>query len=111
MLIENFYFISTTHIFKNAIPPFSLTKTGGQTRAQYIAIQFKLPIVVRLGLSLIGIFHEDNSTNPTKDQIPMVCFGPISQLEQLEFVRVGAKFGAKTVPFGVIGEDDVGQIT
>ncbi|KAG6438423.1 hypothetical protein SASPL_103366 [Salvia splendens] len=30
--------------------------------------------------------------------------------EQPEFVRVAAKFGAKIVPFGVVGEDDVGHL-
>ncbi|PIN01708.1 Diacylglycerol O-acyltransferase [Handroanthus impetiginosus] len=30
--------------------------------------------------------------------------------EQSEFVRMAAKFGAKIVPFGSIGEDDVGQL-
>lgn len=27
--------------------------------------------------------------------------------EQPEFVRVASKFGAKIVPFGVVGEDDI----
>ncbi|XP_057800473.1 phytyl ester synthase 2, chloroplastic-like [Salvia miltiorrhiza] len=30
--------------------------------------------------------------------------------EQSEFVRMAAKFGAKIVPFGVVGEDDVGHL-
>ncbi|XP_014496767.1 acyltransferase-like protein At3g26840, chloroplastic [Vigna radiata var. radiata] len=30
--------------------------------------------------------------------------------EQSEFVRMAARFGAKIVPFGVVGEDDVGQV-
>ncbi|KAL2240675.1 UNVERIFIED_CONTAM: Acyltransferase-like protein, chloroplastic [Sesamum indicum] len=30
--------------------------------------------------------------------------------EQSEFVRMAAKFGAKIVPFGSVGEDDVGQL-
>ncbi|KAL1547406.1 hypothetical protein AAHA92_23890 [Salvia divinorum] len=30
--------------------------------------------------------------------------------EQPEFVRVAAKFGAKIVPFGVVGEDDIGHL-
>ncbi|KAI9178353.1 hypothetical protein LWI28_025514 [Acer negundo] len=30
--------------------------------------------------------------------------------EQSEFVRVAAKFGAKIIPFGVMGEDDVAQL-
>ncbi|XP_019225895.1 PREDICTED: acyltransferase-like protein At3g26840, chloroplastic isoform X2 [Nicotiana attenuata] len=30
--------------------------------------------------------------------------------EQSEFVRMAARFGAKIVPFGTVGEDDVGQI-
>ncbi|RAL38181.1 hypothetical protein DM860_000875 [Cuscuta australis] len=30
--------------------------------------------------------------------------------EQSEFVRMAARFGAKIVPFGVVGEDDVGEL-
>lgn len=30
--------------------------------------------------------------------------------EQSEFVRMAARFGAKIIPFGVVGEDDVGQL-
>ncbi|XP_042017352.1 acyltransferase-like protein At3g26840, chloroplastic [Salvia splendens] len=30
--------------------------------------------------------------------------------EQSEFVRMAAKFGAKIVPFGVVGEDDIGHL-
>ncbi|PKI65508.1 hypothetical protein CRG98_014096 [Punica granatum] len=30
--------------------------------------------------------------------------------EQAEFVRMAAKFGAKIVPFGTVGEDDIGQV-
>ncbi|GAB4847356.1 hypothetical protein Ancab_026414 [Ancistrocladus abbreviatus] len=30
--------------------------------------------------------------------------------EQSEFVRMAARFGAKIVPFGVVGEDDIGQV-
>ncbi|KAK0590385.1 hypothetical protein LWI29_026345 [Acer saccharum] len=30
--------------------------------------------------------------------------------EQSEFVRVAAKFGAKIIPFGAVGEDDVAQL-
>ncbi|CAJ1789802.1 unnamed protein product [Sphenostylis stenocarpa] len=30
--------------------------------------------------------------------------------EQPEFVRMAARFGAKIVPYGVVGEDDVGQV-
>ncbi|KAM7509304.1 hypothetical protein LguiA_019757 [Lonicera macranthoides] len=30
--------------------------------------------------------------------------------EQSEFVRMAARFGAKIVPFGVVGEDDIGQL-
>ncbi|XWS32594.1 hypothetical protein CRYUN_Cryun22dG0003300 [Craigia yunnanensis] len=30
--------------------------------------------------------------------------------EQSEFVRMASKFGAKIVPFGVVGEDDVGEL-
>ncbi|XP_022740298.1 acyltransferase-like protein At3g26840, chloroplastic isoform X2 [Durio zibethinus] len=30
--------------------------------------------------------------------------------EQPEFVRMASKFGAKIVPFGVVGEDDVGEL-
>ncbi|KAK4483244.1 hypothetical protein RD792_010428 [Penstemon davidsonii] len=30
--------------------------------------------------------------------------------EQPEFVRMAARFGAKIVPFGAVGEDDIGQI-
>ncbi|KAL2505485.1 Esterase/lipase/thioesterase family protein [Abeliophyllum distichum] len=29
--------------------------------------------------------------------------------EQSEFVRMAARFGAKIIPFGVVGEDDIGQ--
>lgn len=31
--------------------------------------------------------------------------------EQSEFVRIAARFGAKIIPFGVVGEDDVGQVS
>ena len=31
--------------------------------------------------------------------------------EQTEFVRAAARFGAKIIPFGVIGEDDIGQVS
>lgn len=31
--------------------------------------------------------------------------------EQSEFVRMASKFGAKIVPFGVVGEDDVGEVS
>ncbi|OWM63782.1 hypothetical protein CDL15_Pgr006044 [Punica granatum] len=31
--------------------------------------------------------------------------------EQSEFVRMAARFGAKIVPFGAVGEDDIGQLT
>ncbi|KAL3818652.1 hypothetical protein ACJIZ3_004557 [Penstemon smallii] len=30
--------------------------------------------------------------------------------EEAEFVRMAAKFGAKIIPFGAVGEDDVGQL-
>ncbi|XWS30549.1 hypothetical protein CRYUN_Cryun24cG0127800 [Craigia yunnanensis] len=30
--------------------------------------------------------------------------------EQSEFVRMAARFGAKIVPFGVVGEDDVAKV-
>ncbi|KAA8548271.1 hypothetical protein F0562_004468 [Nyssa sinensis] len=30
--------------------------------------------------------------------------------EQSEFVRMAARFGAKIIPFGAVGEDDVGQV-
>ncbi|GAA0168316.1 hypothetical protein LIER_40536 [Lithospermum erythrorhizon] len=30
--------------------------------------------------------------------------------EQSEFVRMAARFGAKIIPFGVVGEDDIGQL-
>ncbi|KAI9176404.1 hypothetical protein LWI28_002403 [Acer negundo] len=30
--------------------------------------------------------------------------------EQSEFVRMAARFGAKIVPFGAVGEDDIGQV-
>ncbi|OMO99361.1 Diacylglycerol acyltransferase [Corchorus olitorius] len=29
--------------------------------------------------------------------------------EQSEFVRMAARFGAKIVPFGVVGEDDIAE--
>ena len=29
--------------------------------------------------------------------------------EQFEFVRMAARFGAKIIPFGVVGEDDIGE--
>ena len=31
--------------------------------------------------------------------------------DQPEFVRMAAKFGATIVPFGVIGEDDIAEVT
>jgi len=31
--------------------------------------------------------------------------------EQSEFVRMAARFGAKIVPFGSVGEDDLGQVS
>lgn len=31
--------------------------------------------------------------------------------EQSEFVRMAARFGAKIVPFGAVGEDDIGQVS
>lgn len=31
--------------------------------------------------------------------------------EQSEFVRMAARFGAKIVPFGVVGEDDFGEVS
>lgn len=31
--------------------------------------------------------------------------------EQSEFVRIAARFGAKIIPFGVVGEDDFGQVS
>jgi hypothetical protein len=31
--------------------------------------------------------------------------------EQSEFVRMAARFGAKIVPFGAVGEDDLGQVS
>lgn len=30
--------------------------------------------------------------------------------EQSEFVRMAARFGAKIIPFGTVGEDDIGQV-
>ncbi|PNY12798.1 acyltransferase-like protein chloroplastic-like [Trifolium pratense] len=30
--------------------------------------------------------------------------------EQSEFIRMAAKFGAKIIPFGAVGEDDLGQV-
>ncbi|RVX06767.1 Acyltransferase-like protein, chloroplastic [Vitis vinifera] len=30
--------------------------------------------------------------------------------ESSEFIRMAARFGAKIVPFGVVGEDDIGQV-
>nr|AZM65208.1 diacylglycerol acyltransferase 9 [Vitellaria paradoxa] len=30
--------------------------------------------------------------------------------EQTEFIRMAARFGAKIVPFGAVGEDDIGQV-
>ncbi|KAJ7976277.1 Acyltransferase-like protein, chloroplastic [Quillaja saponaria] len=30
--------------------------------------------------------------------------------EQSEFVRMAARFGAKIIPFGVVGEDDIGEV-
>jgi len=30
--------------------------------------------------------------------------------ERSEFVRMAARFGAKIVPFGAVGEDDLGQV-
>ncbi|KAK2415221.1 Esterase/lipase/thioesterase family protein [Trifolium repens] len=30
--------------------------------------------------------------------------------EQSEFIRIAAKFGAKIIPFGAVGEDDLGQV-
>lgn len=30
--------------------------------------------------------------------------------ERSEFVRMAAKFGATIVPFGSVGEDDIGQV-
>jgi len=30
--------------------------------------------------------------------------------EQAEFVRMAARFGAKIVPFGAVGEDDFGEV-
>ena len=29
--------------------------------------------------------------------------------EQFEFVKMAARFGAKIIPFGVVGEDDIGE--
>ena len=29
--------------------------------------------------------------------------------EQSEFVRMAARFSAKIIPFGVVGEDDIGE--
>jgi hypothetical protein len=31
--------------------------------------------------------------------------------EHPEFVRTAARFGAKIVPFGVVGEDDFGEVS
>ena len=31
--------------------------------------------------------------------------------EQSEFVRMAARFGAKIVPFGAVGEDDFGEVS
>lgn len=31
--------------------------------------------------------------------------------EQSEFVRMAARFGAKIIPFGVVGEDDIGEVS
>ena len=31
--------------------------------------------------------------------------------QQSEFIRMAARFGAKIVPFGAVGEDDVGQVS
>lgn len=31
--------------------------------------------------------------------------------ERSEFVRMAARFGAKIVPFGVVGEDDLGEVS
>jgi hypothetical protein len=31
--------------------------------------------------------------------------------ERSEFVRVASKFGAKIVPFGVVGEDDICEVS
>lgn len=30
--------------------------------------------------------------------------------EQSEFIRMAARFGAKIVPFGVVGEDDISEV-
>lgn len=29
--------------------------------------------------------------------------------EEAEFVKMAARFGAKIIPFGSVGEDDIGQ--
>lgn len=31
--------------------------------------------------------------------------------EQSEFVRMAARFGATIIPFGVVGEDDISQVS
>jgi hypothetical protein len=31
--------------------------------------------------------------------------------EKSEFVRMASRFGAKIVPFGVVGEDDFGEVS
>ena len=31
--------------------------------------------------------------------------------EQSEVIRMAARFGAKIIPFGVVGEDDVSQVS
>ena len=31
--------------------------------------------------------------------------------EQFEFVRMAARFGAKIIPFGAVGEDDITEVS
>jgi phage regulator Rha-like protein len=56
-------------------------------------------------LSIITFFYNSLCDNYQGEEYKL--FWP----EQSEFIRIAAKFGAKIIPFGAVGEDDLGQVS
>ncbi|KAK7395961.1 hypothetical protein VNO78_16601 [Psophocarpus tetragonolobus] len=73
-----------------SVPSCVLSAASGVKQIQSSEIRLKPPT------------HHDNSQGEEYK-----LFWP----EQSEFVRMAARFGATIVPFGVVGEDDLGQVS
>ncbi|CAH1445001.1 unnamed protein product [Lactuca virosa] len=83
-----------------------LTGRGGK----FDRISYEIEAINQQLVSFDSSFYCVRRSNSSNQISFTTVVNKFNQHSQSEFVRMAAMFGAKIIPFGVVGEDDIGEL-